>query len=109
MLLLVSRCTPTLSRHAQLTICDDLVARFALDVGSETNTAGILLEFGVVETLLQRKGARPRLVLWCILVLIDVRGLLFDLIIVDGVLDYIVGEGDSTHCFGVKPNGPRLV
>lgn len=89
-----------------LTICDDLVARLALDMGGEAYTAGILLELWVIETLLEREGARPRFVLGRVLVLIYVHRLLFNL--VDGALVYIVGEGDSTHSFGVKPNGPSM-
>jgi hypothetical protein len=68
---------------------------------SETHTASILLQRGVVKTLLHRKRARPRLVLRAILVLEYLVGLLFNIGLVRQF--GILGERNSTHYIGKRP------
>lgn len=71
------------------------------DSRSETDTASILLELRVVQTLLQGQCACPRLVLGAILISKYRALLLFDL----GFLGQlcIFGERDPTHYIGERP------
>src|SRR5690242_14865246 len=72
-----------------------------MSLRSETHTASILFQRGVIETLLHGKRTRPGLVLRAILVLENLVGFLFDVGLVRQF--GILGERNSTHYIGERP------